>query len=366
MPQASLINNIALTLVPGVGPVTAKSLISYCGGASEVFKAKKKKLLQVPGVGEGMAESILNFKSFARAEKELAFAEQHEIQCITFTDTRYPKRLRNCIDAPILLYYKGNADLNAAKVIGVVGTRKATAYGKHLCDEIVRALHPYDVLIVSGMAYGIDIAAHKACMKHEVATVGVLGHGLDRLYPEIHRDVAKKMIAHGGLLTEYISGTNPDRENFPQRNRIVAGMIDGLVVVETDTEGGSMITASLAYNYNRDVMAVPGNVDNKNSRGCNYLIKNNRASLIENGADIVSLMNWELKTQKAKTQRELFIELSKEEKMVCDILLQKGELHIDELMSCLPFTPGTLAGLLLNLEFQGVVVSLAGKRYKTA
>lgn len=365
MPQDTLLNNIALTLVPGVGSVTAKSLISYCGGASEVFRAKKKKLLDVPGVGENIAESILKFNSFARAEKEIAFAEKHHIQCITFNDARYPQRLRNCIDAPIVLYYKGNADLNAEKVIGIVGTRKATVYGKHICDEIVYSLQAYDVLIISGMAYGIDVAAHKACIKHNVSTIGVLGHGLDRLYPEIHRDVAKKMIANGGLLTEYVSGTNPDRENFPHRNRIVAGMIDGLVVVETDKEGGSMITAALAYNYNRDVMAVPGNVDNKNSKGCNQLIKTNRASLIENGADILRLMNWELKEQKAKTQRELFIELNAEEKMVYDALQSKGELHIDELSAQLPFTPGTLAGLLLNLEFQGVVVSLAGKRYKT-
>lgn len=366
MPQQELLYNIALTLVPNVGAVTAKNLVSYCGGAEQVFTAKKTKLLAIPGVGDLIAQSILQFKEFKRAEKEIAFAEKNNIRILTFQDADYPKRLRNCIDAPIVLYYKGNAELNAARVIGMVGTRNATVYGKHFCDTLVQQLQPYDVLIVSGMAYGIDIASHKACIKHNVPTVGVLAHGLDRLYPAVHADTAKKMMDNGGLLTEFITDTNPDRENFPQRNRIVAGMIDGLIVVETDREGGSMITAALAYNYNRDVMALPGNIDNKNAKGCNYLIKTNKAALIENAADVVQCMNWEVQEQKPKTQRELFVELDAEEKMVYDILQQDGEMHVDELSQKLPFTPGKLAGLLLNLEFQGIVLSLAGKRYRIA
>ncbi|MBK7110083.1 MAG: DNA-processing protein DprA [Chitinophagales bacterium] len=366
MPQSEQLYNVALSLVPNVGCVTAKNLISYCGSAEKVFNVSKKKLLTIPGVGGAMAESILHFKEFSRAEKELEFAEKNNIRILDFNADDYPKRLRNCIDAPMVLYYMGNAELNATKVIGIVGTRNATAYGKHFCDTLIKELQSYGVMIVSGMAYGIDIAAHKACIKYDVPTVGVFAHGLDRIYPAIHKDAARKMIDNGGLLTEFITGTNPDRENFPMRNRIVAGMIDGLIVVETDREGGSMITASIAYNYNRDVMAVPGNIDNKNSKGCNYLIKKNRAALIENAADVVELMNWEINEQKHKTQRELFIELDAEEKIVYDVLIQHGEMHVDELSQCLPFSPGKLAGLLLNLEFQNVIISLAGKRYKTA
>ncbi len=364
MPQSELLYHVALTLVPNVGCVTAKSLISYCGSAEKIFKSTRKKLLAVPGVGETMADSILRFKEFSRAEKELQYAEKNNIRILDFNAEDYPKRLRNCPDAPLVLFYLGNAALNTSKVLGIVGTRNATVYGKHFCDTLVDALRPAGVLIVSGMAYGIDIAAHKACLKHDVPTVGVLAHGLDRIYPAVHKDTAAKMLVNGGLLTEFITGTNPDRENFPMRNRIVAGMIDGLIVVETDREGGSMITAALAYNYNRDVMALPGNIDNKNSKGCNLLIKKNKACLIESAADVLEVMNWEKAEPKHKSQRELFIELNAEEKMVFDVLIQNGEMHVDELSQLLPFTPGKLAGLLLNLEFQNVIISLAGKRYR--
>ncbi|MBC8172411.1 MAG: DNA-protecting protein DprA [Chitinophagales bacterium] len=355
---------LALTLVPGIGPVNAKSLISYCGSAEKIFKTSTKKLTSVPGIGESTAAAIVNHDIFRIADEEMQFIEKKKITCLTYWDENYPHRLKNCLDSPILLFYKGNADLNADKVIGIVGTRNATDYGKNICEQVIEGLKEHHILMISGLAYGIDIAAHKACVRKNVATVGVVGHGLDRIYPGAHKETAKKMIDNGGILTEFISNTQPDRQNFPKRNRIVAGMIDALIVVETAEDGGAVITAALANTYNRDVLAFPGDIKNKYSTGCHYLIKTNRAQLIENADDVLTVMNWKEKEMKPKKQRELFIEFSPEERLIYNALKENIELAIDELSSKVPLSPSMLASNLLNLEFQNVITVLPGKRYK--
>jgi len=355
---------IALTLIPGIGPVNAKSLLSYCGSAEKIFNMKASQLLRIPGIGEAAAHAIVSHDVFARVDEEMMFLEKKNIQCLTFLDDNFPKRLKNCVDSPIVLYYVGNADLNTEKIVGIVGTRNSTDYGKNICNDLIMDIQAENILVVSGLAYGIDIAAHKACVKNNIPTVGVLAHGLDRIYPYTHREMASKMVQNGGLLTEFLSNTNPDRQNFPKRNRIVAGMIDALIVVETAENGGAVITASLADSYNKDVMAFPGNIQNKYSKGCNNLIKTNRAALVENAADILALMRWTKNEVKPKKQRTLFIEFTEEERMIYVLLQEMEEIGIDELTSRVSLSPSAIAGNLLNLEFQGIVASLPGKRYK--
>lgn len=357
---------LALTLVPGVGPIQARNLVAHCGSPAAVFDASLKDLQRVPGLRKGLAREIKEFRFKEILEKELAFMAMKRIEPISFWDPRYPQRLRNCPDAPVLLYYRGNADLNARRILGVVGTRHATPYGKQMTEELLAGLAEYDVVVVSGLAYGIDIAAHRAALECGLPTIGVVAHGLDRIYPAVHADTARRMMEQGGILTEFLPGNDPDRQNFPKRNRIVAGMIDALIVVETAENGGAVITASLANGYNRDVFAVPGDVTRKYSSGCNRLIRRNMAVLAERAADIIHTMNWELpeKGLRKKTQRQLFIELNAEEKLVADSLKDNGQLTLDQLSALTGLKPGTLAGTLLSLEFQGLVRVLPGKVYK--
>ena len=263
-----------------------------------------------------------------------------------------------------MLYYKGNADLNNRKVISIVGTRKATEYGKQFCAELIQHLQTHQTLIVSGLAYGIDICAHKESVKNNLPTVGVLAHGLDDLYPGQHRSTADKMIENGGLLSDYISGTNPDRENFPKRNRIVAGMCDAVVVVEAGITGGALITAEIANSYSRDVFALPGRIGDPFSAGCNKLIKINKAALIESYADISYLLGWQQEEVKAAKQAKLFLDLTEEELLLVNYLKEKGNLPIDELCYATNLSMSKASGLLLNLEFNGVVKTLPGKVYQ--
>jgi DNA processing protein len=269
----STLHKIALTFIKSIGPVTAKNLLAYCGSAENVFSASKKQLLQIPGVGVKTIDAIRGTDALVRAQQELDFVEKHEIEVLFFSDEKYPKRLKNCIDSPLLLYFKGTADLNHQRIISIVGTRNATAYGKNLCKQLCEVLSPYNVLIVSGLAYGIDVTTHKECIASNIPTVGVLGHGLDRLYPKIHKSISQKMVFNGGLLTEFPILTNPDRQNFPQRNRIIAGIADATIVVEASIKGGALITAEIANSYNKDVYAFPGRTNDVFSEGCIFSLK---------------------------------------------------------------------------------------------
>lgn len=360
-----LLYQIGLTLLPGVGDVLGKKLVAYCGGVEAVFKQKKKALEKVPGIGQKLVNAILSQTVLQRAEEEIAFIEKNNITPLFYLDKKYPSRLKNCIDSPIMLYFKGNADFNVPKIISIVGTRKATEYGKEICEKIVKDLKSQDVLVVSGLAYGIDTCAHKASLDNNLKTVAVLGHGLDRIYPYLNKSLSEKITDHGGLLTEFMSKTKPDRENFPRRNRIIAGVADGTLVVEAARSGGALITAEIANSYNRDVFSVPGRIGDTWSAGCNHLIKTNKAHLVQSAEDILYIMGWQQANQvKPRIQRELFIELAPEEEKITDVLRMEDTMGIDDICLKTSMPTSKVAAALLNLEFQGLVRVLPGKVYK--
>jgi len=361
-----LLYQIALTLVPGIGPIQAKVLIEHFGNAESIFKASVKQLSAVENIGEIKARSIKTFTDFDAAEKEIQFIEKYNIQPLFMTSGNYPKRLLNSYDAPVLLYYRGNADLNASRIISIIGTRKNTEYGKAVTEKLIADLKEFSPLVVSGLAYGIDAIAHKAAIQNDTPTVGVLGHGLQTIYPAQHKSVAKEMLLQGGLLTEFTSNIKPDKHNFPRRNRIVAAIADATIVIETPVRGGSMITAELANSYNRDVFAIPGRITDSKSGGCNYLIQNNKAILLNTAKQLAEELGWQPPVLKKKVQRELFIQLSNEEQMVIDILKEKDSMHIDELYLQSGLSSSAAAAAILNLELQSIVMSLPGKVYKLA
>ena len=354
---------LALTLVPKVGPVTARNLVSYCGSAQGVFEASEKSLLKIPGIGPQMIKYIKNDHLIAKSEAELQFLEQHNISPIFYLDKSYPTRLSPLPNSPVMLFYKGNTSLNAQRIVAIVGTRKPSPHGLNLCDEFVEALGNYQLTIISGLAYGIDIAVHKACLKNNIPTIGVLGHGLSQIYPPSHKSTALAMMQNGGLLTEYTSDTRPDKEHFPMRNRIVAGLCDALIVIETQQKGGSMITATIANEYNKDVFAVPGRIRDKCSSGCNLLIKSHRAHLMESINDLAYIMRWEELDAQKHVQQQLFVELNKDEKLVVDLLKQQEKMSIDQLTHHMKLPNSKIAGLLLELEFKGVIKPLPGNSY---
>ena len=364
LPQEEERSILALSMVKGIGFIIARNLIEYLGSARAVWETPPRELLRIPGIYKHVLKAIRDADVFATADAELAWMYKNNVQFLHFWHPEYPERLRHCPDAPLFLCYRGNGSLNHHRQVAIVGTRHATPYGRRITEELVAGLLELDCLIVSGLAYGIDIAAHKAALDNGLQTIGVVAHGLDRVYPAMHKEVARQMEENGGLLTEILPGNDPDRQNFPRRNRIVAGMVDALVVVESGENGGAIITASLANGYNRDVFAFPGQVHHAFSQGCNLLIQRQQAQLITCADDLVRAMNWKSDPEKKKGQRQLFLELNAEEKLVYDILRNKGELHIDDLTLRTGLSPGTLAGTLLSLEFQGVIQTLPGKRYK--
>jgi DNA processing protein len=359
-----LINRIALTLIPGVGDVLTKKLIAYCGSVDAVFAEKQDLLHRIPGVGSAVARSIHNNETLDRAEKEVRFIQRYSIQPLFYLDDNYPERLKQCEDHPTMIYYKGSADLNHVRPIAVVGTRQITEYGKIQCKKIIDGIAPFEPLIVSGLAYGVDTCAHKHSLENGLSTIGVLGHGLDRIYPFQNKQLAEKMVAQGGLVTEFISETKPDGVNFPKRNRIIAGLCDAVVVVEAGLKGGALITADIANSYNRDVFAVPGRTTDSFSQGCHFLIKTNRAALIENAADLVFAMGWEVPQNVKAPQLKLFENLSVDEDKMVGILKEKGDTSIDTLVDNSKMASGHVASVLLNLEFKGVIKLLPGKVYR--
>ena len=359
-----LLYQIALTLVPNIGCVPAKSLIENFGNAEAVFKARKKDLSAVENIGPVKANCIKAFEDFKAAEDEIKFIEKYKITPLFITDKNYPQRLLHCYDSPTLLYYKGNADLNASKIISIIGTRSNTDYGKQITEKLVSDLSELNVLIVSGLAFGIDIIAHKSALQNNLETVAVLAHGLHTIYPHQHKTIAKEIVQQGGLLTEFKNGDKPDKHNFPKRNRIVAGMCDATIVIETAIKGGSMITAELANNYNRDVFALPGKITDSKSAGCNYLIQSNKAVLFTDAKELMESLGWQSKKINKKQQKELFIDLSDDEKIIINILKEKDNTHIDEINIRSNLSSSSIAAAILNLELQNVVTGLPGKMYK--
>jgi len=355
---------LALTFIPGIGPNKAKNLIAFCGSAESIFREKKRTLLKIPDIGPHTAKALQNTESyFHRADLEMAFIKRFNIDVHFYYQDHYPQRLKQCDDSPVILFSKGGADLNAPRCVSVVGTRSATSYGKQLVLELLKALQPFQPLVVSGLAYGVDIHAHRACLQLDLPTVACLAHGLDRIYPPSHHETAKEMLEFGGLLTEFPSMTNPDRELFPTRNRIIAGISECTVVIETDSKGGSIITANLANSYGRDVFAYPGRVFDKHSKGCNDLIRSNTAAILTHPDEIVDCLGWSPEKKKTTTQMVLFSEFSTEEQLVVGVLREKRRLPLDKISHLTSLPLPRVSTLLLELEFKGIVKSLPGMMY---
>jgi DNA processing protein len=358
---------IGIGLIPKIGPILTRRLIAYCGSAEGVFKEKKTRLAKIPGIGKKLVDHIVNQKNLDSVDLEIEFITRYNITALFYLDDGYPERLRQCEDAPVVLYIKGKTELNRKKVISIVGTRNPTDYGRNLTRELVESIaasYP-EMLIVSGLAYGIDICAHKSALKNNLDTVGVLGHGLSVLYPSAHREVAQQMIGKGALITEFRHDEKPESPNFVKRNRIIAGLADATVVMESGEQGGALITADIANSYNRDVFAFPGRISDKYSTGCNRFIKTNRAALIESLADLEYIMGWQ-KTEKTSNavQKELFVELSPDETKLVDLLRKETNVTIDQFAIHGNMPVSKVSGLLLNLEFKGMVKCLPGKVYK--
>jgi DNA processing protein len=359
--------SIALTQCPGIGHRGAKLLIDELGSAQAVFEHRKEIPDLLPDTSARVCEALECPEALERAKREMEFVEKNHLTCLTLQDEAYPTRLRECVDAPVVLFFKGNCDFNRLHVISMVGTRRASDYGKQFCVDFLHDLAELcpDILVVSGLAYGIDIHAHRAALDNHLATVGVLAHGLDRLYPYHHRQTAVEMLKEGGLLTEFLSETNPDPFNFVCRNRIVAGMTDATIVVESAEKGGSLITADLATGYGKDCFAVPGRVNDAFSKGTNQLIRDNKAALIENAEDFVKAMGWETPNSKPEAvQREMFLDLTPEETQVVDLLRSRGDMQVNALvmLSDIPFSQMTT--LLFQLEMKGVVRAMVGGVYR--
>lgn len=359
------IYQLALSLIPNIGSVHIKKLLEYFGSAQDVFRSTIKELQSIENIGIAKAQEIIRFKDFDKAEKEISFLEKNEIDCYFYQDTSYPQRLRQCVDPPTMLFGKGNMELNTQKVIAIVGTRNNSAYGKKITEDLLTYLKDFsDLLVVSGLAFGIDAIAHQSCLQNDIATVGVLGQGLASIYPHQHRFLAEKMMEKGGILTELFHDAPPDRYNFPKRNRIVAGMADVTIVVETGKKGGSIITVNLANDYNREVFAVPGRAGDEKSEGCNWLIATKNAELYFSPKEFVEFMNWgeNVKTKKAK-QRSLFQDFDENETIVVKIIEENEGITIDELAYRSTMASSKIASVLLQLELKGIVESLPGKRY---
>ena len=355
---------IALTLLPGIGDISGKKFVQYFGSAEAIFKETRKSLEKISGMREASIEAICKPKEYLkRAEEEIDFIEKNAIRPLFFLDADYPRRLLQCDDGPMMLYYKGAANLNANRIVAIVGTRNITEYGKENCLQLVEDLKDDNVLIVSGLAYGVDTAAHRAAVKNGIPTVGVMGCGMQQVYPATNKKLANEMLEQGGVLTECMSGTQPDRENFPRRNRIIAGMADAVVVIESAMKGGSLITADLANSYSRDVFAYPGRVMDIYSQGCNYLIRTNRAHLMESVLNLRYVMRWDSEMKNEK-QTALFREFTDDEKLIMDCFGSSAVVSLDDIIvkSELPTTK--IAAILLNLEFDGVLMAMPGKRYQ--
>lgn len=369
MEEAILKYQIALTKLKGIGPILAKNLLAYFGDVLPIFEENVRMLSSVQGVGTVLANEIVEQRNNALvlADRELEFLQKRVIRPLFFTDKSYPYRLKECVDAPLMLYVKGNSDLNSGKFLAVVGTRKVSAYGKDLCQHLVQNLaqRHKDLTIVSGLAYGVDICAHKSALNAQIPTIGVVAHGLDKIYPSVHYAVADKMLEAGAVVSEYTSGTSPDAPNFVQRNRIIAGLCDAVVIVESAQKGGALITAEFANSYNRDVFTFPGRVGDINSQGCNNLIMYNKAALIQSSEDLERMMGWDVaETKKEQQQAFVFEDLNQNEQKIVTFLTKEREANINVISNETGIPISTMASLLIEMEFKDIIKCLPGNNYR--
>lgn len=363
MRHEDLLHVLALLRIEGVGDIVAKKLISHCGSARAVFGTKPSQLTTA-GFGTKVVRNLKDKKPFVQAQAELEFIQAHGIKVCGFDDPDYPERLKHCVDGPVLLFQSGNIDLRQRRIISIVGTRQVTSSGADFCRNLVAELAPLDPVIVSGFAYGVDIAAHLAAIDNGLQTIGVVAHGLNQTYPHKHKRYVPKMEQNGGFLTEFWSDSFPAPENFVRRNRIVAGLSEATIVIESADKGGSLITANIANDYNREVFAVPGRPSDKYSQGCNNLIKSQRAHCLTSAADLVYVLNWDLENKPKAVQKQLFVSLDNDQQPVYDFLLQNGKELLDIIALQCKIPVHKLSGILLNLELKGVVRPLPGKLFE--
>ncbi len=357
---------IGIGIIPKIGPVIAKRLVSYCGSVEGIFREKRSNLSKIPGIGEKLVDYIMYYRNSEIPEKEIENIKKHNITPLFYLDDEYPERLKQCEDAPVMIYVKGAACLHKAKVISVVGTRNPTEYGRNFTKEFIEKMSLYypDALIVSGLAYGIDIIAHRAALKNRLDTAAVLGHGLGHMYPSMHRETASRIIDSGALISEFMYDSKPEAPNFVKRNRIIAGLSDATIIIESGKKGGALITADIAGSYNRDVFAVPGRVGDKYSQGCNSLIKSNRAAMVENINDIEYLLGWQRPVEMPDTvQKQLFTKLDQNESVLMNIFKENGSMTIDQLALCCHMPVSMVSAVLLSLECKGLIKCMPGKVY---
>ncbi|MFM7194141.1 MAG: DNA-processing protein DprA [Bacteroidota bacterium] len=357
---------MALRFVPGVGDQLLRTLVDYFGSAGEVFRQPAGRLTRLSGIGEHTARAIKSGNARGSAEEEFKKAEKHQTRIVFYHEPAFPLRLQGIADAPCVLYIRGHLNLNRERFLGIVGTRKATDYGRRFTDAFIRDLVPYQPVVLSGLAYGIDIRAHQAALEAGLPTVAVIGSGMDRIYPWAHADTAMKMLGNGALVTEQRFGAQPDAHHFPARNRIIAGLCDALVVVEASEKGGALITADIAASYNRDIFAVPGNVDQSSSAGCNKLIRNQQAQLITAARELEFHLNWSAGATERGLSNPEPVSSDPVERLVMNALNNTKGLHIDELQAATELQAGTLATCLLQLELNGKIKALPGRVYRNA
>lgn len=364
MDSSELINILALQHIPNLGDNTAKKLLRHFGSAEAIFKEKKQNLLKINGIGESRIQDLHKSDHFKAAENELKFIENNNIGYSYFQDKDYPDKLKHCFDGPILLFKRGNIDLHQKKIISIVGTRRISSHGTSFCEELIEELSPLDPVIISGFAYGVDITAQKAAVKHGLQTIGCLAHGLNQIYPKVHKRYMPQVEANGGFFTDFWSTDDFDRNNFLKRNRIIAGLSEATIVIESAEKGGSLVTADIANSYNREVFAVPGRPGDLHSKGCNNLIKSQNAHVLTSAADLVYILNWEIQKKDTAVQKQLFVELEPEEETIVEFLRNSGKSQLDIIALNSSFPTYKTASLLLNLELKGVVRPLPGKLFE--
>jgi DNA processing protein len=360
----SLFYKLAFALLPGIGYKTGRLLLAEFGSPEYIFREKKSTLLRLNGLGPQTVSAIRGKDAFKKAENEMDFMDRNNIRCFFLTDEGFPNRLKSCPDSPLILFEMGSGRIDASRTLGVVGMRRPSPYGIDMTSTLVKGFEGVDIIINSGLAYGIDTEAHKSAVNAGIYTIAVLAHGLDLIYPYQNKELAKRILLNGSLVTEFPSGTRLNRDLFPRRNRIIAGLSDAILVIESDKKGGALITADIASSYNRDVFAVPGTVGSRASAGTHHLIKSNKAALVENAQDIMYFMSWDEQSNTRGVQKKMFVDLNDEERSVMEYMEEVGEINLDAIYLALKMNPSRISSILLSLEMKGMLKVLPGNRYR--
>lgn len=366
MKEEELLAILRLQKSKAIGDILAKKLIVNVGDVCQIFKEKATVLSKINGVGNYALKHLFDEENVKLAEQELKYIQENNISYSYFLEDNYPVNLQHCIDGPILLFKDGNLDFSNKKIISIVGTRNISSYGRDFCNQFIQEISEYNPIIVSGFAYGVDICAHKAALDNNLQTIAVLAHGFEQIYPKVHKKYINQVNENGGFLTEFWSEEAPLRENFLKRNRIVAGISSATIIIESASKGGSLVTADIANSYNKDVFSVPGRTSDIYSRGCNNLIRNNKAHLLNSAADVVKMLNWDVQEKPKPIQRELFIELNEEEQKIYDLLHKKGAQFLDVISLECNIPIYQLSALLLQMELRGILKPLPGKMFELA